>query len=257
QKSKFLQAAMNPPKSTSKHFELFQAAYVGNLNRFKSLALNHAEKKGVGVGKAIGKLVDEDGKGCLHVAAEGASLNICKYLIETLKLDVDTKDGKGQTPLYQAITEGHLDTVKYLLEKGANADASNDTGYTPLQCAAANGDTKIIALLLSKGVQVDVATMPGTALQIAAGLGHRDVVKMLLDNGANPNVVACQAMLRPLISAIYVKSWECVELLLQAGADPNAVSCGHTPLVIAARHEHEDVITRLLKAGADPNYKDN
>ncbi|MCL7046394.1 hypothetical protein MKW94_021018, partial [Papaver nudicaule] len=201
--------------SSQPNFEIFKAAYTGNLNNFKSLALSYAEKKGVGVGKAIGKLVDEEGKGCLLYAAEGNNVEVCKYLLETLKLDVHSKDGKGQTPLYYAIKEGDLITVRYLLEKGANVDASDDTGHTPLQCAAAMGDTTIIALLLSKGVHVDVATKGGTALLIAVSSDHQDVVKMLLDHGANPDVVACEGMLRPLISAIYAKSWECMDLLLQ------------------------------------------
>ncbi|MCL7030983.1 hypothetical protein MKW94_016701, partial [Papaver nudicaule] len=257
--------------SRSPDLELFKAAYAGNLHDFKRLALNHAEKKGVGLGKAIGKLIDERGRGSLHFAAEGGRLNVCIYLLEKLKLDVDSKDNCGKTPLLNAIRGGHLDTVRYLLEKGANVDASDDLDFTPLQCAATMGDAKIIALLLSKGVHVNVATRIGTALQIAAYSDRRDVVKMLLDHGANvswvilvvlnsclsPNVVACQGMLRPLISAIFGKSWDCVELLLQAGADPNAVSCGNTPLVIAAKDEHADVITRLLEAGADPNYKNN
>ncbi|RZC59869.1 hypothetical protein C5167_007171 [Papaver somniferum] len=247
--------------------ELFKTAYTGNLGRFKRLALKHAEAQGIEVGKAIGKLVDvggkglaklfnEGGRGCLHFAAEGGSLNVCKYLLETLKVDVDSVDGKGYTPLCRAIEKGHLDTVRYLLEKGANADAYDDINYTPLQIATKSGDTKIIASLLSKGIQLDVANRVGTALEMAARLGHQNAVKMLLDHGANPNV-ASPELFRPLILAIYAKSWESVELLLQAGADPNAVSCGSTPLIAAARAGRTDVVKRLLEAGADPNYKMN
>ncbi|KAI3987393.1 hypothetical protein MKX01_042397 [Papaver californicum] len=169
-------------------------------------------------------LKDQNGGGSLHVAAAGGSLEVCKYLIEKLKLDVDSKDGEGGTPLYHAAMEGHFDTVRYLLEKGANPDASNDMNATPIHFAAKSGtpsldeffsDTKIITLLLSRDVRVDVASRSGTALQFAASLGHQDAVKMLLDHGANPNGVNSQEMLRPLISAIFVKSLECAELLLQ------------------------------------------
>ncbi|MCL7034494.1 hypothetical protein MKW94_018521, partial [Papaver nudicaule] len=239
------------------HFELFDAAYSGKLNRFKRLALDHAKAEGIGVGEAIRKLVDECGRGSLHIAAVGGSLNVCKYLLETLKIDVDSKDRSGHTPLYHAIVKGHLDTVRYLVEKGANPDASNDKTFTPLHYAAKSGDTKIITLLLSRGVHVDAAISTGTALQHAAGHGHPDAVKLLLDHGANPNGVNCQCMLRPLIVTILCESWECMELLLQAGADPNAVSSGNTPLAVAARDKSVDVVTRLLEAGADPNYKMN
>ncbi|MCL7034496.1 hypothetical protein MKW94_018523, partial [Papaver nudicaule] len=228
------------------HIELFDAAYTGKLNRFK---------------KAIRKAKDVKGRVSLHAAAGGGSLEVCRYLIEKLKLDVDSKDKDGCTPLYYTVPKGHLDTVRYLLEKGAAADASNHLNHTPLHYAARMGVTKIITLLLSRGVRVDVPTVTGTALQFAAGNGHRDAVKVLLAHGANSNVVHNQGTVSPLISAISIKSWECVELLLQAGADPNAVSYdgydGNTPLTVAARDGRVDDIKRLLEAGADPNYKTN
>ncbi|XP_026458567.1 ankyrin-1-like [Papaver somniferum] len=283
----------------------------------QGLTLDHVKGEGIGVPEAIKKLVKEGVRGSLHVAASGGSLEVCKYLIENLKLDMDTKDGKGiisphffltvvvaddgvaatdppptggskdivsqtpeekqkaivkwidddfdcknyilicGTPLHHAVIKGHFDTVRYLLEKGANADASNNRNIAALHFAAKSGDAKIITLLLSKGVRLDIATRYGTALQCAASLGHRDAVKMLLDHGANPNVVSSEDVFKPLISAIIAKSWECVELLLQAGADPNAVTYGNTPLVFAARDGSADVIKRLLEAGAGPNYKMN
>ncbi|KAI3870980.1 hypothetical protein MKX03_029386, partial [Papaver bracteatum] len=118
-------------------------------------------------------------------------------------------------PLHHTICEGHLDTVRYLLEKGANADASSNENYTPLHFAAKTGDTKIITLLLSSAVHIDAASRIGTALQYAAGHGHRDAVKVLLDHHANPNAVISPGMLSPLMSAILFESWECMELLLQ------------------------------------------
>ncbi|XP_026377439.1 ankyrin repeat domain-containing protein 49-like isoform X2 [Papaver somniferum] len=136
--------------------------------------------QGVEVGKAIRKLVDEDdGESLLHAAATGGRLNVCKYLVETLKVDVDFKDGDGYVPLHHAIFKGHLDIVRYLLEKGAKADASSDGNYTPLHIAAKTGDTKIITLLLSSGVHIDAATRIGTALQYAAGHGHREFEMLL------------------------------------------------------------------------------
>ncbi|XP_026394970.1 ankyrin-3-like isoform X2 [Papaver somniferum] len=241
------------PKSSSPHFAFFNAAYTNKIHNFKY----HAKCEEIGVATTIGKMRDEDERGCLHFAAAGGSLEVCKYLIETLKLDVDPKDEHGHTPLYHAAIKGRLKTVRYLLEMGANADAATDTNYTPLHCAAKIGNTKIMTLLLSRGARVDVASRTGTALQRAASCGHRGAVRVLLDHSANPNVVTSQGMLRPLMSAILGKSWETMELLLQAGADPNAVSCGSSPLIFAARDGRVDDIKRLLEAGADPNYTMN
>ncbi|XP_026400972.1 serine/threonine-protein phosphatase 6 regulatory ankyrin repeat subunit B-like isoform X2 [Papaver somniferum] len=204
------------PRSTSPHFELFNAAYTGKLNRFKRLALNIAEGEGVGVTEAIGKVKDEDGGGSLHFAAAGGSLNVCRYLIEKLKFDLDSKDDRGSTPLYRATTKRRFDTVRYLLEKGANTDGTTDMTHNPLHFAASSGDADMITLLLSRGVRVDVATRCGPALVLAAHHGLLDAVKVLLDHGANPN---CEMYLhmKPLISAILVKSQGCMNLLLQQG----------------------------------------
>ncbi|KAI3861576.1 hypothetical protein MKW98_000528 [Papaver atlanticum] len=214
-------------ESSSPHFAFLNAACTGKIHNFKWLASDHAKGEEIGVATTIGKMRDEDERGCLHFAPAGGSLEVCKYLIETLKLDVDPKDEHGHTPLYHAAIKGRLKTVRYLLEKCANADAATDTNYTPLHCAG------------------------------SASCGHRGAVKVLLDHSANPNVVTSQGMLRPLMSAILGKSWETMELLLQAGADPNAVSCGSTPLIFAARDGRVDDIKRLLEAGADPNYTMN
>ncbi|KAI3885697.1 hypothetical protein MKX03_027887 [Papaver bracteatum] len=232
------------PKSSSPHFAFFNAAYTDKIFNFKWLASDHAQGEEIGVATTIGKMRDKDERGCLHFAAAGGSLEVCKYLIETLKLDVDPKDEHGHTPLYHASIKGRLKTVRYLLEKGANADAATDTNYTPLHCAAKIGNTKIMTLLLSRGARVDFASRTGTALQRAASRGHRGAVKVLLDHSANdtylylraaygtclyltkvkfyrlsftmqPNVVTSQSMLRPLMSAILGKSWETMELLLQ------------------------------------------
>ncbi|KAI3855409.1 hypothetical protein MKX03_025367, partial [Papaver bracteatum] len=124
------------PKSSSPHFAFFNAAYTEKIHNIKWLASEHAKGEEIGVATAIGKMRDEDERGCLHFAAAGGSLEVCKYLIETLKLDVDPKDEHGHTPLYHAAIKGRLKTFRYLLEKGANVDAATDTNYTPLHCAA-------------------------------------------------------------------------------------------------------------------------
>ncbi|KAI3893432.1 hypothetical protein MKX03_020276 [Papaver bracteatum] len=235
QKTKLLQAMDRfvddgeySPKSSSPYFELFNAAYTGKLHNFKWLASDHAKGEGIGVADVIGKIRDEDGRGSLHFASTGGSLEVCKYLLESLKLDVDSKDEHGHTPLYHATVKGHLDTVRYLLEKGAKADASTDTNYTPLHCAAKIGNTEIITLLLSRGARVDVACTSGTSLLRAACCGHRDAVKVLLDHGADPNVVVSQGMQRPLMSAILGKSWEIMKLLLQVTKFLNLLPFGGT-----------------------------
>ncbi|CAK9253192.1 unnamed protein product, partial [Sphagnum jensenii] len=60
-------------------------------------------------------------------------------------------DNIGDTPLHRAAEKGHLDVVKYLVEKGADVKAANKYGYTPLHWAASSGKLDIVKYLVEKG----------------------------------------------------------------------------------------------------------
>jgi ankyrin repeat protein len=59
---------------------------------------------------------------------------VVKLLVETGKVDVDSKDTAGQTPLLRAVGQGHAAVVKLLVETGKVNVDSKDTAYgrTPL-----------------------------------------------------------------------------------------------------------------------------
>ncbi|KAI3879398.1 hypothetical protein MKX03_009003, partial [Papaver bracteatum] len=88
-------------------------------------------------------------------------------------------------------------------------------GRTAIHFAAFGGRHKdIIPLLLSKGMDVDVSNGNGSPLEHAAIAAEHDTVKVLLDHGANPNVVLYSTF-TPLYSSIFAKSWQCAEALLK------------------------------------------
>ncbi|XP_043664050.1 myotrophin-like isoform X2 [Vespula pensylvanica] len=83
----------------------------------------------------------------------------------------------GRTPLHYAADYGQYDVVRYLLEKGADANATDKHGITTLLAAIWEGHTHCVKLLLEKGARPDGLTPDGTSYLNAA---EKEEIKQLL-----------------------------------------------------------------------------
>ncbi|KAJ6682813.1 ANKYRIN REPEAT FAMILY PROTEIN [Salix koriyanagi] len=205
--------------------QFLTAACIGNLDLLKNIAAQLAE--GNEISKTVAETKDANKRGALHFAAREAQTEVCKYLIEELKLDVDTKDEDGETPLVHAARQGHTATAKYLLDQGADPSIPSDLGATALHHSSGIGNTELMEYLLSKGAE----------------------------HHANPNSKT-EDDVTPLLSAVAAGSLACLELLVQAGAAVNVTAGGATPLHVAADLGSPEILNRLLEAGADCNVTD-
>jgi N-acyl-D-amino-acid deacylase len=177
--------------------------------------------------------------------------------------DVKVKTAAGRTPLTLAARKyGNSKTVKLLLSKGANAKERNNRGVNPIQVAAACGDLDTVKLLVEAGADVNDFTAvsgPGTSsvrtpLGWAAYRNDVSMVRYLLDRKADPNKATPVGT--PLTMAAARNSVEAARLLLAHGARTDIKSGdGSTPLHWAALNEspHPELVKLLLKNGADPN----
>lgn len=87
----------------------------------------------------------------------------------------------------------------------------------------------------------------------AVQLGRREIVRLLLDHGADPDA-RDESGQTPLLLAVKRRHREIVGLLLEHGANVNAEDdCGRRPLLLAAENGDVAVAKLLLEAGADPN----
>ncbi|XVF01559.1 hypothetical protein REPUB_Repub04eG0099600 [Reevesia pubescens] len=229
------------------------AACTGNLDLLKKIATQLDEGKGLA--KTLADIKDANKRGAIHFAAREGMTEVCKYLLEELKLDVDTKDEDGEMPLLHAAQQGHTLTAKYLLEHDANPAIPSDLGATALHHAAGIGNIELLKSILAKGVEVDSQSDSGIPLVWATGHAQHDAVKVLLDHHANPNAET-EDNITPLLSAVATGSLACLDLLIQAGAKVSVIAGGATPLHIAADNGSPELINSLLKAGADPNFLD-
>jgi ankyrin repeat protein len=131
----------------------------------------------------------------------------------------------GSLDMFEAAALGDLDRLEELLDaQPISATAYSGDGFTALHLAAFFGAPEAAALLIQRGAEVDAlgrGWMTGTALHSAVSRLQSDVVRILLEAGANPNVRQ-SAGWTPLHAAAMNGDLTSVELLLAAGADPTA-----------------------------------
>jgi ankyrin repeat protein len=223
----------------------------------------------------------------------------------------------GVTSLYLAARKGDAATTRALLAAGADANTSLPEGETTLMTAAKTGNADVVRALLTGGAdtlsladlaeenaaasaaassgyaavtnpaspanRADVDAREGwygqTALMWAAGQGHAEVVRLLVEAGANvddhsrqidiPNPYQerldgsfvspdnPQGGLTALHFAAREGHLDAAQALIDAGANLDAVDQeGTNALIYATSHRHLDLAALLLTAGADPNVAD-
>ena len=172
--------------------------------------------------------------------------------------------GATKTPLQQACAEKNAneDTVKLLLEQGADVDGMTDIDrQTPLTLACySKNNLGIIQLLINAGAGVNGGGGVFAPLHEAATFGNTEATELLIQSGADVNILSTEefydlpAGSTPLNFTASLNNSHCLSTLLAAGADPNiADERGQTPLHLA---DYDDANT-LLAAGADPLHRDN
>lgn len=164
-----------------------------------------------------------------------------------------------QEALGAAVRKGDVSEVEYALQWGANPNLVDENGYSSLHLAVQVAKSPpILSLLLEYGGIIEDKVLKKASLYMAAAQGKEDLVRLLLDKGANPNT-RNELGMSPLHVATQKGHLSVVHLLLDNGADVNAKTphpTEMTPLHLASHHGHKDVVELLLSRGADNNSRD-
>jgi ankyrin repeat protein len=210
--------------------------------------------------------------------------------------------GGGLTALVFAAREGDIESAKALVDSGARINQTTEYGWTPLLTAVNNRNYALAKMLIDRGADVNITNKGGwTPLYLATDnrnieggdypvpkpdLDHLEIIKALLQHGANPN-----ARIRDntLTRTIFTMQWffedgatafvraaqssdtELMKLLLEYRADPfMATANGDTALTAAggigwvegvtyerSPQENVEAIRMLLDLGLDPNGANN
>jgi ankyrin repeat protein len=166
---------------------------------------------------------------------------------------INSKDRLETTPLHYAALYGNAESVRILLDRGADPKARNKSEATPLIYAAYNFDKT--RLLVEKGSDVNAHSASGmTPLLVAVSVhGNAPTVRYLIEKGADVKAVGPLGS-DPLQTAAMKGDAEMIRLLLQKGADPlRKDQAGFTALLNAFSVTDPERVKMLVTAGSDIN----
>ncbi|KAF8166996.1 ankyrin repeat-containing domain protein [Mycena galopus ATCC 62051] len=171
--------------------------------------------------------------------------------------DVNPQGIEWGTALVAACIVGNTQIAQLLLEHGADVNAKSRYDGRPLQAASCRGHTEILRLLIEYGVDANEPVGPeGTLLKYAASRRDTEFVRFLLAHGAEVNVQDRSYHGNAIHAASCGGEIDIVRLLLECGADVNARGGYYgNALQAAASRGQIEIVRLLLEHGADANME--
>ena len=225
----------------------------------------------------------------LHWACEKGFFEVVECLLKENRFkDVNCLGSNDETPLHKASQNGHIEIVKFLIQRGAKVNAKNSTDSTPLHLLSesfkidsqlSQDFIEVAKILIENGAEINIKNSNGkTPLYLAVNHGRRisqdhpeksklclEMGKLLIEKGAHMNTKCNQgySILHSLALNLSIGSlWygkEITKLLIAKGEDVNAKSTNRqkTPLHVALKSDNEEYARFLIENGADLNAVDS
>ncbi|MEG4227579.1 ankyrin repeat domain-containing protein [Microcoleus sp. N9_B2] len=264
------------PKIDNINILLFSAAYTGNLLEVKKLLANNADVH-------FKTYLDQT---LLHAAAFGGNQTIVQLFLQK-GLDVRAIDKAGKTALHMAAAGGGSGVIDLLIASGADMEAIDRNQRTALNIAAESGNFAAMKALINRGANVkndqilfavisrfkpgkkklemvelilkNQAQIPQGLLYSAVSCGDIDLVKLLIDRGADvnapdpyDNTTLLMRIVQPNTGISGLLKPKFVKLFLSKGADVNARNKnGATALTIAEKSSTSEIFKLLKHNGAN------
>lgn len=195
----------------------------------------------------------------------------------THQVNVNAYNAESNTVLMLAAFSGNKEIVQILINHGANIHTTNAEIYeivsqlnaqsydylsntypfvnvvgscgTALSVAIRYGHYDIVKLLINHGANINIST--DNPFIYAAGTGHCDIVKLMIEHGANINIIDQNYEQTALVNAVHGKDSDMVALLIHHGVNINTMTLyGKTAFFRAVECNHRVIMERLAINGA-------
>ncbi|XP_067668435.1 putative ankyrin repeat protein RF_0381 isoform X2 [Haliotis asinina] len=198
--------------------------------------------------------VDSDRNNILHIACIGGNVEIVKYILTKVQVDINSKGHSGMTPVMLASYLGHLSVFQLLIRKKCLLPIINERGANILHVACVGNNIEIVNYILKENI-VSIYSEDGdgkTPVMLASECGHTDVFKLLVNNKCDAERV-CKTGNNILHTSCSLGHVDIVKCILTEGLI-NIDSYGQnqmTPVMLAANNGQRHIIDILMNKKCD------
>ena len=166
---------------------------------------------------------DNDGRTALQLAIIWGKYDMAEMLIKN-GAKVDNQDEKGRTATYYATKIENVELLDLLVKNGADVDIQDEFGISPVVMAIADKKHKVLDCLIENSKRLEDITLTGrmTPLHIAAKLKNEKAVEKLIIKGVNVDVLD-DCMQTALMYAVKKGYTKIAKILIENGANVNVV----------------------------------
>lgn len=195
---------------------------------------------------------DTDGVTALAYSVRDDNLEVVRYLVAK-GANLNVKGSYKETLMHQLVGTDDAKVFNYLVESGADINQTNDSGNSPLYYAAWFGRLDYVTTLVRHG-----ANITKQDIERAVMSSQLEITRQLLDN-APPGLLTAETLVELLYSAAGKESVEMVKLLVERGANINGHSGSRqeTALMAASMYRHLDTVKYLIGINVDVNARDS
>lgn len=196
---------------------------------------------------------DKDQKTALMIACEKGNADLAEALFKA-GASVNLKSKYGDTALDKAISAHHVRIVRMLVENNSNYDRKS-----AVFSAVIAGNLEIIRLLMTGEVNVNMRGFGGNTLLMLAADADVDIVKYLMEKGADPALRndEGETALMKAVRSYKETGFSTVRYLIERGSDVNAVNRkNETALILAVKKSDVKLVRLLIEKGCALSPKD-